>query len=102
MELPFDPTCGTCFWFHGPGEEATGGTCWRYPPVPVSIPVPAPKPALAVPVDRKGGEGAAPGGLMTFPVRPPVTENTHACGEWDNEANDARDDGEDVTPGDGT
>lgn len=101
MDL-FNPTCGTCFWFHGPGEDATGATCWRYPPTPVSIPVPAPKPAVAVASDRQGGQGAAPGGLMTFPVRPPVTEDTLACGEWDDSRPDDEEDAGTASPGDAT
>ena len=76
----FDATCGTCESFHGPGQGEAWGTCWRYPPVPVSIPVQTPQGSIATP---KGGQGAATGGVMTFPVRPPVQADTLACGEWD-------------------
>ena len=79
----FDATCGTCESFHGPGEGEAWGTCWRYPPVPVSIPVQPPQNAIARPVGGQGGQGGVTGGVMTFPVRPPVQGDTLACGEYD-------------------
>lgn len=84
--------CGGCFHYHAPDATATGGTCWRYPPTAVAIPVQAPKAAIAVPTDRQGVQGAGNQGIMTFPVRPPVTADTPACGEWES-ADDEPDDG---------
>lgn len=80
----FDETCGTCVHFHPPAEGAPNGSCWRYPPHPLGVPVQAPEPAVALPKGRhQGAQGAAGMGIMTFPVRPPVTGDTLACGEWE-------------------
>lgn len=84
--------CGGCFHFREKSEGATGGTCWRFPPTPVSVQIPAPKPAIATPTDRQGAANAVAGGIMTLPVRPPVTADTPACGEWES-ADDEPDDG---------
>jgi len=91
--------CGGCFHFHDAEGEGKGGTCWRYPPTAVSVPVPPPKPAIATPTDRQGAANAIAGGLMTFPVRPPVTPDTPACGEWES-ADGAEPDEAGESPGD--
>lgn len=76
----FDETCGNCHHFHAGEKETDYGTCWRYPPQAFSIPIPAPSGAI----ERPGNDAAArPGGIMTLPIRPPVTADTLACGEME-------------------
>lgn len=96
----FNDTCGTCIWFRKNASDQKGaddgGTCWRYPPVPLSIPVPA-QSTIEVPKSRQGAAQAASQGIMTLPVRPPTGADTLACGEWESLDDDGE--GETITPG---
>ena len=70
-------TCGRCdFYGHAEGEKH--GQCWRYPPTAFPVVTQAPG-AIATP----GGAPGAPSGVAVAPIRPPVTEDTPACGEFD-------------------
>ncbi len=78
MNEVYNLTCASCFHFREPDADASGGTCWRYPPIPVAIPVQGKQgPQIAVP----GGAQGPLTGVMTVAVRPPVTGQTGACGE---------------------
>jgi len=73
----FDLTCGTCIYFR---KGDSGGACWRNPPVPLPMLTEAPK---AIQVD-----GQRPQNVVVAPIRPPVTDDTLACGEHDDGADD--------------
>jgi len=70
-------TCGECHHFHASGKVGEMGTCWRYPPTALSIPVPAAGNAIETP------HAPRTAGIMTMPIRPPVTAETAACGEME-------------------
>ena len=85
----FAPTCGGCAHFQlnppavaGPiGEPSpTTGACWRYPPTAIGLPMPLPPQSIAMPGAPQGAQGAA---LVTYALRPPVTVDTPACGEFE-------------------
>ena len=77
MTDPAPEKCGDCHHFHASPKKGEMGTCWRYPPTALSIPVPAAKNAIETP------HAPRTAGIMTMPVRPPVTAETAACGEME-------------------
>lgn len=76
-----DLTCGTCLHYRNPADGSSSGSCWLEPPVPVSIPMAQPPPGIAVPKNTAAAQGST--GIMTFPTRPPVNQDTGACGQWE-------------------
>ncbi len=78
MNEVYNLTCASCFHFREPAAGAQTGTCWRYPPIPVAIPVAA---GQGTKIALPGGADSPIAGVMTVPVRPPVSGQTGACGE---------------------
>jgi hypothetical protein len=70
-------TCGRCIFF-GRAEGQPHGSCWRYPPTSFPI-VTQPPGQIATP----GGATTVPQGVAVAPIRPPVAQDTPACGEFD-------------------
>ena len=77
MDLAND-TCGRCVFFGHP-EGSKNGQCWRYPPTSFPIMTPPAPGKIATPQ----GASSAPQGVAVAPIRPPVTTETPACGEFD-------------------
>jgi hypothetical protein len=78
----FDATCGDCAHFQKPKGEKDMGSCWRHPPAALSIPIPASQaPGAILRADKANPNAIA--GFMTLAVRPPVTADTLACGDFE-------------------
>lgn len=71
-------TCGRCIFF-GRAEGQSQGSCWRYPPTVFPMLTQAPG-KIMTPTD---GAPSAPQGVSVAPIRPPVAQDTPACGEFD-------------------
>jgi hypothetical protein len=69
----YNVTCEHCIFFRL--TEDKSGNCWRNPPTP--LPMLAPQPGK-IQVDGPPAQGVA-----ILAIRPPVTTDTLACGEYD-------------------
>lgn len=94
----FDATCGDCAHFNKPKTDRGMGSCWRHPPTAFCIPVPASQASGGILRPDNAAKDAL-GGIMTLPVRPPVTADTLACGDFELPPEEVADESEVISPG---